>query len=495
MFTPPKGKSPWEAMTSGSTGGWASGLGPSQPYNIHDPSGNDWAGPLVTGIMGALGGPFGPLISGGMGAMGSMGGGTGFQGTDAGWSNLWKTPLGALGGYGAGTLGSGVGSAIQGGITGASGGLSGITSGIGQGFGQGTARFLGTPIIPGMGSTSGGAIGNNIMGMFNPSQQGYQATLAGTKLGASMGPGIGNAAGSAAASGAQGFGSGILPQLAKRTGSGTNIANRQTVTPPNYQASQVPINAGQEWLNKQGNITASGKFLGGALGDNPLMTAAGLGVSALGALQGRGEGAQEWPRSDYWNEYTNRLLGGSPLKTAATTNMLGLMERPAPGFNPVSDEMYSAAVRKNKEMEVEAEKNLRTEYKGVRPGADVESDSGFRQDLLKMRDKFAKERAAINTELAFNREKEYNTRTDDFYNQKANYLTNVLKLQQDEISQYAQWAQLDQNILESQFGLSAGEAANFKKLFGDIGAQMMNVGTGQNWQSYYDKALQMGAGR
>ena len=33
MFTPPKSKSPWEAMTSGSTGGWAGFAGPSQPMN------------------------------------------------------------------------------------------------------------------------------------------------------------------------------------------------------------------------------------------------------------------------------------------------------------------------------------------------------------------------------------------------------------------------------------------------------------------------------
>lgn len=491
MFVPPKSKSPWEAMTSGSTGGWASGLGPSQPYNIKDPSGNGWAGPLLTGAAGMLPFGIGPLVAGAMGAAGSMNNGTGFQGTDSGWSNLWKTPVGALSGYGLGSIGSGVGQAIKGGISGASGGLSGITSGIGSGFGQGVSNYLGTPIIPGMGSTSGGAIGNNIMGMFNPSQQGYQATLAGTKLGASMGPGIGNAAGSAAASGAQGFGSGILPQLANRAGSGTSIANRQTVTPQNYQANQVPIGPGQEWINKGGQTNSN------LFGDNPLMTLGGAGVAALGNM-GPGKAdysKQQVPRGDYWNEYTNRLLGGTPLKTAATTNMMGLMERPAPGFNPVSDEMYSAAVRKNKEMEVEAEKNLRTEYKGVRPGADVESDSGFRQDLLKMRDKFAKERMAINTELDFNREKEYNTRTDDFYNQKANYLTNVLKLDNDTMQQYAQLAQMDENWLMMNAGLNAQEAQNFKNLFGDIGQYLMNQGTGQNWQSYYNNALSMGAGK
>ena len=133
MVTPPKSKSPWEAATSGSTGGWASFAGPSTPTNPNDPKGWGWVGPAATMAAGMI--PIaGPLIAGGMGAAGSLGGGSGFQGTDKGWSNLGSTALGALGGYGAGALGAGIGGAGSRLLTG--GGLSGIGSGFMGGAGN-----------------------------------------------------------------------------------------------------------------------------------------------------------------------------------------------------------------------------------------------------------------------------------------------------------------------------------------------------------------------
>lgn len=147
MFTPPKSKSPWEAATSGSTGGWASFAGPSTPTNPNDPKGWGWMGPALTAAAGAFGGPFGPLISAGMGAMGSMNDKySGFQGTDKGWSNLWTTPLGGLAGYGMGTLGAGVGGAAK---TAFQGGLKGLGGRLASGFGAGVNQFTGTNIIPG----------------------------------------------------------------------------------------------------------------------------------------------------------------------------------------------------------------------------------------------------------------------------------------------------------------------------------------------------------
>lgn len=116
MLTPPKSKSPWEAMTVGSTRGWAAPL-------------QSW-GPAFTAVAGAT--PWGWALSPAMGAIGMAGKGTGFQGTDKGWGNLGSTALGALGGYGLGNLGAGV----WGGIKGALGsGWSGILPGIQKGVG------------------------------------------------------------------------------------------------------------------------------------------------------------------------------------------------------------------------------------------------------------------------------------------------------------------------------------------------------------------------
>jgi len=112
MITPPKSKSPWEAATSGSTGGWASFAGPSETKNPDDPAGWGWVGPALTTAMGAIPG-VGPALSAGMGAIGAAGVG-GFQGTDSGWGKgIMDTLGGATAGYGLGSLGSGIGSGLK----------------------------------------------------------------------------------------------------------------------------------------------------------------------------------------------------------------------------------------------------------------------------------------------------------------------------------------------------------------------------------------------
>lgn len=149
MFTPPKSKSPWEAMTAGSTGGWAAGL--------------QGLGPVLAGAAGMI--PVvGPALSTIGGAAGMLGGGTGFQGTDKGWGNVQSTLLGALGGYGAGALGKGIG-------TGAMNMLQGsqtpVLNKFLAGFGGGMKDYFGTNIIPGIQGTSGSNIASGVKNMFN----------------------------------------------------------------------------------------------------------------------------------------------------------------------------------------------------------------------------------------------------------------------------------------------------------------------------------------
>ncbi len=122
MITPPKSKSPWTAMTAGSTGGWAAGIEP-------------WGGALTTAA-GAIPG-VGPALATGMGAAGMMGGGTGFQGTDRGWGNIGPTLMGAGFGYGMGGVGKGVATGISSAMAeGAGPVLNKFTSGFGKGVGE-----------------------------------------------------------------------------------------------------------------------------------------------------------------------------------------------------------------------------------------------------------------------------------------------------------------------------------------------------------------------
>jgi hypothetical protein len=188
MLTPPKSKSPWEAMTAGSTGGWAKGI-------------EGW-GPVITAASGAI--PVvGPFISTGLGAAGAAGKGTGFQGTDYGWNNVLPTIGGAVGGYGLGGLGAGV----AGGISNAAGwapqGVSSWTQGqtgpnvlgnFAKGFGTGVKNYT-APLgnfLKGVGGKLGQGLNNAAGGLGNMFTGGGAAGAGNVGTASTAGGGFGN---------------------------------------------------------------------------------------------------------------------------------------------------------------------------------------------------------------------------------------------------------------------------------------------------------------
>lgn len=199
MFTPPKSKSPWEAMTAGSTGGWAKGL-----------EGAGWLGPVLGGIAAPFTGGLSLLGSVGMGMAGMAGKGTGFQGTDKGWSNIGSTLLGGLAGGGLGALGAGLGgglgiggmpigasSTYTAGQTAANAGTwgQGLLGSFGSGFGQGVANYMApaTSLMGKIGNTFSGQqsagglqteplFSKNAAGQWNPITQGTTGTSGGNSL-------------------------------------------------------------------------------------------------------------------------------------------------------------------------------------------------------------------------------------------------------------------------------------------------------------------------
>jgi len=155
MFSAPKSKSPWAAMTSGASGKglmgavnrWIDPLGGLfGGIKEMGPKGKlSWAGPIGTMAVGAI--PYvGPALAGLGGAMGTMEAwspGSGYQGSDKGWSNVGSTAGGALAGYGAGGvgrgIGAGIGAAAGGGTT--AGGSSAVGNLFVEGFGEGASTY------------------------------------------------------------------------------------------------------------------------------------------------------------------------------------------------------------------------------------------------------------------------------------------------------------------------------------------------------------------
>lgn len=125
MLTPPKSKSPWEAMTRGSTGGWAESLAPGESLGF--------VGPLLTTAAGAIPYGVGIPLAATMGAAGMTGIG-GYPGTTKPiGEQVGGTLLGAGAGAGAGFLGRGVRTGIEAAVSPTG------TIGPGLGFGGGAS--------------------------------------------------------------------------------------------------------------------------------------------------------------------------------------------------------------------------------------------------------------------------------------------------------------------------------------------------------------------
>lgn len=289
VLTPPKSKSPWDAMTLGSTGGWASGL---QPW-----------GPALTTAAGAILpftplAPFTPLVTGAMGAAGMAGGGTGFQGTDKGWSNLGSTALGGLAGYGLGALGSGIGGAIQGGMSGGLGAL-------GSGFQTGTGSYLGTNIIPGIQGTSGTSIGNAIGGLFGGGGTGAAANSANTLGLGQAGGAYGGAGMLGQSAAATGVGSSFGSTAGLSTGVGTGTAGGYGLLGSTGMSSTVGNTAlsaastspfAPSWMQGTEEAAKNVSWL-----DNPLVKMGlGLGMAEIGQLATTPETPQLGPIASKW---------------------------------------------------------------------------------------------------------------------------------------------------------------------------------------------------
>lgn len=460
MFTPPKGKSIYEAATSGSTGGWAAGLGPSNPTNPNDPKGNDWAGKILTAASGMI--PVvGPFVATGLGASGALGGGTGYQGSDYGNKNWGSTALGALGGYGMGGLGSGIGGAVSGGLK---GGLSGIGSGFGQGlsnYGSATAapfKAIGSAFGRGVGTT--GVANNSYLSSLAAKNAGIQGMATPiSELG--MGAGVGAGAG-------VGIGSSFNPVGVNSTGyqgtGGMNWASGAAAP-----ASGVTNAVGSAAAGTGTGSAASPWYAKAFEGINPYQLAIGGALSAAPSLMG-GE-KTEIPQSDMFGEATSRLLGGEGISALGKLGREQLTGQLGAEFQPVPDEYYNASKRRMDEAYDKAEQDFATSYKGLRPGANVENDSAFQQGINKIRQDRARETSALASELDYRRE-------SDYYDRKVQSINSALNLDQQTMTDYISLAQMDAERLATNTGISIGEAQKFKDIFGDLGGMFMRKGLG-----------------
>ena len=369
--------------------------------------------------------------------LGTLGGGIGGYKEGGG---VGSTLMGGLKGFGVGSIGSGL-SAMAGPKTGLMGNL--------QEFGAGAIAptqklagmlgFGGTSTgttLPTTTSTLGSSGAGTLYGGAAPTT-GY--TAGGIGAGASPSIAAGLNLGSAGGGGGGGFMSGL-----KKAGS--KIMDIFKTGP---QATDTTKKAGEGFnLGKTllgAGITGAGQMMAPKVGDVP--------ESRFASMLEKGGVT---PRTE---------LGQQAMSKASellAQNPQGLPED------------YKAAILADfDKQDREEEEALRKEYKMYRPNADIESDSGFKRDLLELKQEqseFRKntlaklEQANLESNKAFQRQD----------------IINAMGIDEQTFNEYVSLANMDLNKIMLQTGLDYGTAQQFKEMFGQLGGMVLSSGLGLN---------------
>jgi hypothetical protein len=416
MLTPPKSKSPWEAMTSGSTGGWAAGIGP-------DAKGiGKWVGPVGTALAGLIPG-IGPILSAGMGAAGTMGKTSGFQGTDKGWGNILPTLSGALSGWGAGGLTSGIAGGIKSALgTGTSSGLGNLANSFGSGFGQGTSNYLNTTTAPfkSAGSAISKMFGGSTAGI-NTGSSAYTIPAYGQSLTSTAMPG--------------------------GTAAGVNAANL---------------------LGSQGATTAAAttaKSWGSSMLD--FLTPANMAGMALMGASALPKNA-EYTSPDLMGQMTAKLLGGqgiTDIGLKSREELMKIMSRSPEYGMQAMDPWLTTAGKKLDEAYDQAEKDLTKKFKGY--GATDSRE--FISEVGKLRANKAAEKSALQYEA---QQREYVR----YQNQQYDAVKTSLGVDDATMKDLLGLTQLSVEEAGLKYGAEAADIQSLREALGLGGAAMLNIG-------------------
>lgn len=120
----------------------------------------------------------------------------------------------------------------------------------------------------------------------------------------------------------------------------------------------------------------------------------------------------------------------------------------------------------NEQAKTKALQNYTNHFKSIRPGADFQNDPEFLRGYTEIENKYDQIRVAQRDQMQF----EYNQQQ---LQQKYQYMVQALGIDQYQMQQYVQLAQLEIDQLMLEYGLSVEEATQFKQMFGDLGQIMM----------------------
>ena len=158
----------------------------------------------------------------------------------------------------------------------------------------------------------------------------------------------------------------------------------------------------------------------------------------------------------------------SPIGTLGLEKLTGRLGTPYEGL---PEDYKNAQLADFDRSYNDAKNNLTDQYKALRPNADIESDSAFRKDMMKLEGDWAEKKSNLLAKL------EYRNR-QDYLNRQAGDIKTALGLDEQTFNRYADLAQLDLDKIMLQTGLDYATASQFKQIFGDFGGMLMQRGLG-----------------
>lgn len=337
------------------------------------------------------------------------------------------------------------------------------------------------PQLAALGATGGliGGVQGATTGLWG--EPGTSSALKGAGMGALQGAGVsglGQAAGKIGSAFASSQGGGVGAGAASSPGSFGAWGTSQM---PNYAQNFANATGGSlsSAFNPYSVADATSK------GINWGQVAGGLGTALAPTLMG-GQTPQV-PQSELFGEATSRLLGGQGISDIGKLGLEKLTSNLSGEFSPVSDEYYAASTRRLDEAYDKAEKDFTTQFQSIRPGADVSSDSAYREGINKLRQDRAREKSGLAAELDYRREA-------DYFDRQYQNIQSALGVDQQTMQNYMALAQMDANQLAMNTGITLGEAAQFKEIFGNLGGYLMQKGLGLNDPFSALKSLMGGRG-
>ena len=173
--------------------------------------------------------------------------------------------------------------------------------------------------------------------------------------------------------------------------------------------------------------------------------------------------------ADLQTQLKEGQLGDPVAKAAGMKELLGVLGQ---NMGEVPTNAFTLGDTKGEEAKQKALANYVSQWKGIRPGADFSNDPEFVRGYNEIQKQYDDERV-------MQRDQQQYQYLQQQMEQKKQYMMQALNVDQAQIEQYVQLAQLNVDQLMLEYGLSVGEAQQFKDLFSDMG-QLAAEGMGNN---------------